>query len=172
MLAVLVSHEFAYGRGSGHISGDINGHVLVFLRNLRVMFPHTIAGSVAIVVGQAQFNSTLQFKYPMIHRYLGRLYFLCAMIICWSTASFLIDTIPTNEVFSGRPFALILSMLGFAVFTTMLCAIYAIWNGDIGSHREFMTLNYSYMLSAPMLRVAGITLGQFWGTTKFIINLY
>ncbi|OOO07122.1 hypothetical protein OAory_01093250 [Aspergillus oryzae] len=134
VLAVLISPEFGYGAGSGTMS-DVNGsQMIVYLRNLTAMFPHTIAGSIAITVGLVQFNATIQFKYPVIHRWLGRLYALCAVIIT--------------------------------------CAIYAIWNGDIGTHREFMVLNYAFMLSAPIPRVQWITLGRLWGENKYIVNLY
>ncbi|RAQ61031.1 hypothetical protein AFCA_011739 [Aspergillus flavus] len=151
-LAVLISPEFAYGAGSGTMS-DVNGsQMIVYLRNLTAMFPHTIAGSIAITVGLVQFNTTLQFKYPVIHRWLGRLYALCAVIISWSSMSYIADAMPTKEVFSGDPFAYILSSLSISVPTTMACAIYAIWNGDIGTHREFMVLNYAFMLSAPIPR--------------------
>ncbi|KOC10949.1 hypothetical protein AFLA70_17g006041 [Aspergillus flavus AF70] len=151
-LAVLISPEFAYGAGSGTMS-DVNGsQMIVYLRNLTAMFPHTIAGSTAITVGLVQFNTTLQFKYPVIHRWLGRLYALCAVIISWSSMSYIADAMPTKEVFSGDPFAYILSSLSISVPITMACAIYAIWNGDIGTHREFMVLNYAFILSAPIPR--------------------
>ncbi|KAK6810895.1 hypothetical protein RU639_013344 [Aspergillus parasiticus] len=172
VLAVLISPEFAYGEGSGTMSDVQGGQMVVYLRNLTAMFSHTIAGSIAITVGLVQFNTTLQFKYPVIHRWLGRLYFLCAVIISWSSRSYLADAIPTKEVFSGDPFAYILSSLSISVPITMACAIYAIWNGDIGSHREIMVLNYAFMLSAPILRVQWITLGRLWGETKYIVNLY
>ncbi|RAQ40659.1 hypothetical protein AFGD_009001 [Aspergillus flavus] len=171
-LAVLISPEFAYGAGSGTMS-DVNGsQMIVYLRNLTAMFPHTIAGSTAITVGLVQFNTTLQFKYPVIHRWLGRLYALCAVIISWSSMSYIADAMPTKEVFSGDPFAYILSSLSISVPITMACAIYAIWNGDIGTHREFMVLNYAFMLSAPIPRVQWITLGRLWGENKYIVNLY
>ncbi|KAE8365232.1 hypothetical protein BDV27DRAFT_171801 [Aspergillus caelatus] len=172
VLAILISPKFAYGEGSGTMSDVKGGQMVVYLRNLTAMFSHTIAGSIAIVIGLVQFNTTLQFKYPVIHRYLGRLYFLCAMTITWSSRSFLADAVPTKEVFSGDPFAYILSSLSISLPLTMACAIYAIWNRDIGSHREFMVLNYAFMLSAPILRVQWITLGRLWGETKYIVNLY
>ncbi|GAD99702.1 hypothetical protein ANI_1_1908144 [Paecilomyces variotii No. 5] len=170
ILAVLASPEFAYGKESGQ--QDADGQVWVLVRNLYAMLPHTMSGAVAIVLGLAQFNRTFQFKYPVIHRNIGRLYGLCAMTICWSSTSFLIDTIPKHDVFSGEYFALILSLLTVSVFLTMVLAVFAIWNGDIGSHREFMTLNYSLMLSAPMLRICWIVLARTWGETKWVINLY
>ncbi|KAL1850553.1 hypothetical protein Plec18170_006838 [Paecilomyces lecythidis] len=170
ILAVLASPEFAYGKESGQ--KDADGQVLVLLRNIYAMLPHTLSGATAIIIGLAQFNRTFQFKYPVIHRNTGRLYGLCAMTICWSSASFLIDTIPRHDVFSGEFFALILSLLALGLFVTMVLAVYAIWNGDIGSHREFMTLNYSLMLSAPVLRIFWITLARTWGETKWVANLY
>lgn len=169
VLAVLISEEFSYGKDSGNIAAD--GQMRILLRNINGMFPHSISGSVAIVVGLSQFNRDFQFRYPVIHRNLGRLYFLCAIIICLSSTSFLIDAIPTKEVFSREIFALILSLLTLGVFITMPCAVYAIWHGDISSHREFMALNYSLMLSAPMLRVCWIAVGRFWGT-KYLVNQY
>lgn len=169
ILAVLASPEFAYGRESGQ--KDADGQFLILLRNLYAMLPHTMGGAVAIVLGLAQFNRTFQFKYPVIHRNIGRLYGLCAMTICWSSTSFLIDAIPTHEVFSTECFALILSLLVVGLFLTMVLAVFAIWNGDVGSHREFMTLNYSLMLSAPLLRICWITLARTWGETKWVAYL-
>lgn len=172
VLVVLVSPEFAYGEGSGTLHDNNGSHFRVYLRHLTAMSSHTIAGSIAIVAGLVQFNTTLQFKYPAIHRFLGRLYFLCAVTISWSSSVFLADAMPINEVFSGDFFAYVLASLSMGVMLTAGCALYAIWNRDIGSHREFMALNYSFMLSAPFLRVGWITLGQFWGETKSVLNLY
>lgn len=167
IMSLTVSDKFAYGKGSGH-----GAHEAVLLRNYAAMLSHSITGSVAIVLGLAQFNQTLQFRYPVVHRNLGRLYYLCAMFITWSSSSFLYDTIPKNQVFSGETFGLILATLAFSTFTTMNLAVYAVWNHDIRSHREFMALNYSLMLSAPLLRVFWIVIGQFWDETKSTINLY
>lgn len=172
VLAILVNPEFAYGEGSATLSDINGGQMRIFLRNLTAMVSHTIAGSIAIVLGLPQFNTTLQFRYPAIHRFLGRLYILCALTISWSSRTFLADAMPKHEVFSGDLFAYMLWSLSHGVLGTLALAIYAIWNRDIGSHREFMVLNYAFMLSAPVLRVAWVILGQLWGETKYIINLY
>ncbi|GKZ30063.1 hypothetical protein AbraIFM66950_007671 [Aspergillus brasiliensis] len=171
-LAILVSPEFAYGEGSATLSDTNGGQMRIYLRNFTAMFSHTIAGSIAIVIGLAQFNTTLQFKYPAIHRFLGRLYTLCALIISWSSSSFLADAMPGKEVFSGDPFAFTLLSLSLGLLGTLASALYAIWNSDMDSHREFMVLNYAFMLSAPVLRVEWMILGRVWGETKYIINLY
>ena len=171
-LAVLVSPEFAYGEGSGTLSDNNGGQMRVYLQHFAAMFSHTIAGSVAIVLGLAQFSTTLQFRYPALHRLLGRLYILCAMVIAWSSRSFLMDAMPNKEVFSGDPFAYMLASLSVGLLGTIAFAMYAIWNRDIGSHREFMVLNYAFMLSAPVLRVEWVILGRLWGETKYVVNLY
>ncbi|KID81398.1 hypothetical protein MGU_11240 [Metarhizium guizhouense ARSEF 977] len=172
MLHALVSREFAYGNGSGHPDDYGPGQYIVLLRNVTSMLPHSISGTLAIITGLFQFNKTFQFKYPIVHRSLGRVYGLCALIISGSSASFLLDTIPTREVFSGESFAMVLSMLSLGVLVTMALAVYAVWNGDVGSHREFMMLNYSLMLSAPFLRLCWVVLGRLWGETKWTVNLY
>ncbi|KAL2827916.1 hypothetical protein BJY01DRAFT_241021 [Aspergillus pseudoustus] len=171
-LAILVSPDFAYGVGSGTLSDLNGGQIKRYLRHLPAMFSHTIAGSIAIVIGLAQFNSTIQFKYGSLHRFLGRLYILCALVISWSSALFLADTIPKDEVFSGHTFAYVLSSLSVGLLVTIALALRAIWKRDISSHREFMVMNYAFMLSAPVLRVQWIILGRLWGETKYIINLY
>ena len=172
VLAVLISPEFAYGKGSGTLFDENGGQIRIYLRNFNAMFSHTIAGSIAITVGLVQFNTSFQFKYPVVHRSLGRLYVLLAVIISWSSRSFLADAMPTKEVFSGEPFAYILSTLSIGVLETIGLAIYGIWNRDIGSHREFMVLNYAFMLSAPVLRICWLVLGRLWGESKFVVNLY
>jgi uncharacterized membrane protein len=168
VMAVLVSPEFAYGEGSAHGTKEM----AALYRNIATMKPHMQAGSVAVVVGLAQFSPTLQFKYPVVHRSLGRLYGLCMAIVIGSSASFLFETAPRKEILSGEAFGQTLSMLTTAVPATMLFALQAIWKGDISSHREFMTLNYSMMLSAPLLRVVWILLAQVWDETKTVINLF
>ncbi|GCB24961.1 hypothetical protein AAWM_07846 [Aspergillus awamori] len=155
VLAILVNPEFAYGEGSATLSDTNGGQMRIFLRNLTAMVSHTIAGSIAIGLGLPQFNTTLQFRYPVIHRFLGRLYILCALTISWSSRTFLADAMPKHEVFSGDLFAYMLWSLSHAVLGTLALAIYAIWNRDIGSHREFMVLNYAFMLG-PFLVAASI----------------
>lgn len=75
LMSVLVTEEFANGKGSGH-----DGQLQVLLRNYTAMLPHSIVGSVSIVLGLAEFSNTLQFKYPVIHRNLGRAYYFCAIV--------------------------------------------------------------------------------------------
>lgn len=85
-----------------------------------------------------------------VHRYIGRLYGLCADTISWSSLSFLFGTIPKNDVFrTAVCYDLIASVREYHHHQALL----AIRKCDIGSHREFMTLNYSLMLSAPVLRI-------------------
>lgn len=73
VLAVPISPDFAYGQRSGTLSDNNGGQIRVYLRHFAATFSHTNAGSVGIVLGLAQFNTTLQFKYPAIHRFLGML---------------------------------------------------------------------------------------------------
>ncbi|KAF1818837.1 uncharacterized protein K489DRAFT_384326 [Dissoconium aciculare CBS 342.82] len=169
VLAALVSPEFAYGEGSGAIDGP---PMLALIRNMATMKPHMQAGTIATIVGFVQFSPTLQFKYPVVHRSLGRVYGLCVAIIMGSSASFLFDAVPRKEVFSGEFFGQILAVLTLAVPATMLFALQAIWSGDVSSHREFMTLNYSLMLSAPLLRTSWILLAQVWDQPKDVVNLF
>jgi uncharacterized membrane protein len=169
VLAVLVSPKFAYGEGSGSLEQP---PMLALIRNMATMKPHMQAGTIATIIGLAQFSSTLQFKYPVVHRSLGRAYGLCVVVLSASSAQFLWDAVPSKEVFSGEFFGLVLAVLTVAVPATMLLALQAIWNGDISSHREFMTLNYSFMLSAPSLRVSWILLALTWGQQKDVVNLF
>ncbi|KAJ6781055.1 hypothetical protein PWT90_11162 [Aphanocladium album] len=167
----LISRDFAYGNGSGH-RGLPAEHYGTLARHSAVMMPHSVLGTIAIVVGLAQFSKTFQFKLPVVHRNLGRLYGLCSLCITASSVVFLKDTIPKKEVFSGQLFALILSMLSFGNILTMTLAVLFAWGKDIASHRELMTLNYSFMLSAPLLRVFWVFIGLPWGETKDVVNLY
>lgn len=167
----LVSWDFAYGNGSGH-PGLPGANYDALIRNAAAMVPHSVLGTVAIIIGLAQFNKTFQFKYPVIHRNLGRLYGLCSLVITASSAAFLMETIPKKDVFSGELFALVLSLLSLGNIVTMALAVLFAWGKDIGSHRELMTLNYSFMLSAPLLRVFWIVIGIAWGEAKNVVNLY
>jgi uncharacterized membrane protein len=169
VLATLVSPEFAYGEGSGAMDRP---PTLALIRNMATMKPHMQAGTIATIVGFAQFSPTFQFRYPVVHRSLGRVYGLCVVIIMGSSASFLFDAVPRKEVFSGEFFGQILAVLTMVVPATMLFALQAIWSGDVSSHREFMTINYSLMLSAPVLRTSWILLAQVWDQPKDVINLF
>lgn len=166
VLEKLVSVEFAHGIGSGYLDGHINTYEKTWLN----MLFHSLAGTIAILMGLAQFNDTLRRNYPQAHRFTGYVYLSCSLLIPLSAMNYLIKTGPT-KIFSGSSFALILWLLALSTLTSGVLALQAAIAFKFERHRDIMALNFAMMLSAPLLRIGWILTPLFWDETKETINM-
>jgi uncharacterized membrane protein len=97
---------------------------------------HITAGMTALLIGPWQFWTGFRMRYARIHRWTGRV-FLCAVSL-GSVAAFRLVFATT----SGWAFGSGLFFLALAWITTAAMAYYAILNGRVAIHKEWMIRAY------------------------------
>ncbi|MFN3402745.1 MAG: DUF2306 domain-containing protein [Cytophagaceae bacterium] len=110
-------------------------------------YVHVISSCFTLLAGFTQFSGNFLRKYPMLHRYLGRLN--GAVILLLSGPSGLIMALYANGGLLSQSAFFILSILWLAF--TYLAYHYA-RSGDIPRHRKFMVRSFALTLSAITLR--------------------
>ena len=110
-------------------------------------FGHLAAGGVAIIAGALQFSTRLRFDRPVVHRTLGKVYVVAALIS--GTAGGLLAVRSTGGVTAHFGFGL----LAFLWIATSVIAYTSVRSGDYAAHRGWMIRSYALCLAAVMLRI-------------------
>lgn len=108
---------------------------------------HTMGGALAILIGPVQFIRKIRNGYPIIHRWIGRLY-LAAVFTSAAGGLYFVPSSVTGWV-SGLGFgvlAVIWIATGYVSYT-------AIRRGNIERHRYWMIRNYALTFAAATLRI-------------------
>jgi hypothetical protein len=152
------SKTFAYGRGSSF------EHTMEYLRlprfNRASLLLHTSMAAFCMLAAPLQFWPTVRRRWPRAHRLMGRTYVATILLSMLGAAAFLATT-PPAAMFAGLPFYRGLSIVCGATTATILLALYFIRRGDVVKHQIFMSLNFGFLVSAPMLRIDWTILGFF-----------
>jgi uncharacterized membrane protein len=108
---------------------------------------HAGGGIIALCLGPWGFWAAFRNKYPLLHRWMGRIYLLSVLIggiAGLYLAVTALGALPTRIGFS---------MLGALWLTTGVMAYLRIRKGDVQMHRVWMIRNYALTFSAVMLRL-------------------
>lgn len=116
-----------------------------------VLLVHTTLGALALTLAMFQFSARLRERRPAVHRWIGRGY-LALMSTSMLTALAFLYATPPAEHFIGPAFETQLRALAVGTFASAWYAVYAIRNGDVITHRAWMTYSIAFMLTAPLLR--------------------
>jgi uncharacterized membrane protein len=108
---------------------------------------HLGAGGVAIVAGALQFNTRLRFGSPRVHRLLGRVYVVAALL--GGVAGGLLAPASDGGVAAHFGFG----MLAVLWVTTAAIAWQRARHGDYVAHRAWMVRSYALCLAAVTLRL-------------------
>ena len=108
---------------------------------------HAGGGIVALCLGPWGFWTAFRNKYPLLHRWMGRIYLL-SVLIGGIAGLYLAVT-----ALGGLPTRIGFSMLGTLWLTTGAMAYLRIRQGDVQVHRAWMIRSYALTFSAVMLRV-------------------
>lgn len=152
--AAIVSRDFAFGHGS-----VVALRAEEYAAQRVVLLIHTVTGATALVLAVLQFPSRLRVRRPVLHRWTGRVYLGLMATSMLSAYAFLLDA-PAADYFGGTAFDLQLWVLASATVGTAALAFVAIRRGDVAGHRAWITLNISFMLTAPLLRLIWTALGR------------
>lgn len=122
-------------------------------------YGHITLGGLALLIGWLQFNNTLRVKKTELHRILGKIYVISALIsgIC----GLFIALYASGGIIAILGFFI----LGLVWLTTTILGFKAIKKGNIKSHEKFMIFSYAACFAAVTLRVwlplLTIAIGEF-----------
>jgi uncharacterized membrane protein len=112
------------------------------------IWPHVVGGVVAMAIGPFQFIPKIRIKYPKFHRITGYIY-LIGILISALTLAFLVTTSS-----SGLIIDIGLGLGGIVWLVTAIFAFWAIKNGKIKQHQEWMVRCYMITLAFVVFRIA------------------
>lgn len=110
-------------------------------------YAHIVPGGLALLAGWPQFSRRLREQKVQLHRQLGKVYIIAALIS--SLAGFCIGFTATGGPVAQTGFI----CLAIVWFTTTLLAYTTILKGDTARHEQLMTYSYAACLAAVTLRL-------------------
>ncbi len=110
-------------------------------------YTHIIFGGLALLTGWLQFSASFRNKNLPIHRLLGKIYLVCAVLS--AMAGIGIGFFATGGVIAATGFI----SLGIIWFTTTLKAYFYIREKQVDAHRKWMTFSYAACFAAVTLRL-------------------
>lgn len=163
--AAVVDRPEAYGPDSIHaVSGD------EYADNRLTMLFHTTTGGIAIVLFAAQFSARLRRNLAR-HRLIGRLAAGLALVGMAGAAAYLVAVGP-DDTYDGPAFHVQLWALAFGTATGTVLGVAAARRRQIAQHQALMAYAFALLLTAPLLRVGYLVLGNAWpDTTQLETNL-
>ena len=111
------------------------------------LFVHAFAGGIALIIGPFQFLDGFRKRRPVVHRRIGRLYLVS--ILLGGLSAFII----APGMISGLVGEVGLMSLAVLWLWTGWNAYRSIRNGDVKSHREWMTRSFALTFAAVTLRL-------------------
>lgn len=163
--AAVVDRPEAYGPDSIHaVSGD------EYADNRLTMLFHTTTGGIAIVLFAAQFSARLRRNLAR-HRLIGRVAAGLALVGMAGAAAYLVAVGP-DDTYDGPAFHVQLWALAFGTATGTVLGVAAARRRQIAQHQALMAYAFALLLTAPLLRVGYLVLGNAWpDTTQLETNL-
>jgi len=110
-------------------------------------FGHIVLGGVAVLVGWLQFNNKLRQKKPKIHRIIGRVYVISALIS--GTCAIYISFYATGGIIAKLGFF----FLGITWLSTTILGYKTIKKGKVVLHEKFMIFSFAACFAAVVLRI-------------------
>lgn len=163
--AAVVDHDEAYGPGSIHtVSGG------EYADNRLTMLFHTTTGGIAIVLFAVQFSARLRRNLAR-HRVIGRVAAGLALVGMAGAAVYLLAVGP-DRTYDGPAFHVQLWALAFGTATATVLGVAAARRHQLAMHQALMAYAFALLLTAPLLRVGYLVLGNAWpDTTQLETNL-
>jgi uncharacterized membrane protein len=108
-----------------------------FAPAMAILIPHAIFAGIALILGIFQFSNRLRAKYLKVHRTLGYIYVVCAVIGGPTGILVSIKIGPPDLVMAA-----ITQTVGW--LTTLGIALYFVRAGNIAEHRRWMIRSYPF----------------------------
>jgi hypothetical protein len=156
ILRKYTSPQYSFGK-------DSSGEQYIFYAKMPksegvTLSVHNMLGGVCMLFGALQFWPALRRRFPLWHRASGVIYIVAtqsAMIaaVIYLSRTALVDIFDHVTVYTGMWF------LSISVTVTLWMSIYALVKKRIAQHQAFMCLNFSMLLTAPILRYCYLAFG-------------
>jgi uncharacterized membrane protein len=111
------------------------------------IYPHALFGGIALAFGSVQFWRNLPFSHPSLHRALGKVYVVAAILT--GTAGLYMSFFAYGGVVTQLGFG----FLALSVLTATAIAYQRIRLRDIAAHRRWMLRSYALIFAAVTLRI-------------------
>ncbi len=111
------------------------------------IYPHALIGAIALVIGPFQFNRRLLLRRRPVHRVMGRVYVLGALV------TGIVGTYMAWYAFGGPVTQLGFAGLGLSLLFTTIKAFTSIKARDVAAHRRWMIRSYALLFGAVTLRI-------------------
>lgn len=118
-----------------------------YAANLPVILVHGISAITALAIGPAQFAAAIRRRFTVVHRALGRIYFVS--ILFGAISGFYMGSMAYGGIVPQTAFCL----MAFLWFVTGWKGYATIREGRIAEHRDWMIRNYALTFGAVTLRV-------------------
>jgi uncharacterized membrane protein len=119
------------------------------------LLPHGLAGACAIFLGPLQFSDRLRQRFTKLHRVVGRIYIVGALILAPLGAYIQYFQ---ERMGAPRSFTIAAAVDAFLLMTTTGIAFAFILNGKVQQHRQWMTRSFAVAIVFLEVRVIlGIT---------------
>jgi uncharacterized membrane protein len=110
-------------------------------------YAHTLGGMIATLIGPFQFLGAVRRRYPVVHRWLGRVYLGCVFV------SGLAGLYLSPGSYASNTLGIAFIALALAWLFTGGKAYLTIRAGDVAAHRRWMVRNYALTYAAVTLRL-------------------
>jgi len=111
------------------------------------IYPHALFGGIALASGAVQFWRNLPFSHPSLHRTLGKIYVVAAIVT--GIAGFYMSFFAHGGAVTRLGFG----CLAIAVLTATAIAYQLIRKRDIAAHRRWMLRSFALIFAAVTLRI-------------------
>jgi uncharacterized membrane protein len=111
------------------------------------IYPHALFGSMALAIGAVQFWRDLPFSHPSLHRTLGKIYVIAALIT--GSAGLYMSFFANGGLVTRLGFA----FLAVCVLSATAIAYQAIRRRNIAAHRRWMLRSFALIFAAVTLRI-------------------
>jgi uncharacterized membrane protein len=119
---------------------------LQVIADRHLLIPHTLAGTLALLIGPINFSSRIRQRYLQLHRILGRTYVL----------SVFVGSFTGIALAAGRPGFPGTSMQAAAWMVCTTAAIVTARNRQIAAHRQWMARSYAVTFTFVSSRVLNL----------------
>jgi len=124
---------------------------LQVIADRHLLIPHTLAGTLALVIGPINFSSRIRARYLGLHRVLGRIY----------VASVFVGSFTGIALAAGRPGFPGTTMQASAWMVCTAAALITARNGQIAVHRQWMIRSYAVTFTFVSSRVLNL-MPSYW----------